>query len=85
MNKSIKAATIIELSPADQLRTLMAVALDVDSVSDRDRLDQWPEIDQMEAVVLCERHLGLGETNEDRLLKCRTVGDLVAIFQGAKA
>jgi hypothetical protein len=34
----------------------------------------------MEAVVACERHLGLGETDEDRLMKCETVGHLVAIF-----
>lgn len=80
MAHSTKSAPSIELSLPDRLRVLIAAAFDVESVRDQDRLDQWPSLDFMEAVVACERHLGLGETDEDRLMKCETVGHLVAIF-----
>ncbi len=80
--KSTKTApkTGPDLSPEGKVRQMIALSLCVESVYDADSLDRWPSLDLVEAVVICERALGLGEIDDDKLLACKTIGDLVDII-----
>lgn len=80
--KSTKSTTSpdTEFSLQDQIHRIFADALDVDSLDHGSLLDTWPSINLMEAVILSERAGGLPESNEDALLRCRTVGDLIELL-----
>ena len=67
-------------TPAGHIRDLIAFSLCEDQVQDTDLLGKWSSLDVVEAVVVCERALGTGEIDDERLIRCRTVGDLVRIF-----
>lgn len=80
--KSIKHTTSpdTDLSPQDQIHRIFTDALDVDYLDHGSLLDIWPSINLMEGIVLAEHAGGLPETDEDLLLRCRTIGDLIEIL-----
>lgn len=67
------------LTPEESIRAILATALSVDEVRDEDLLDPHASIDVVEGVVRCERHLSITEVDEDRLLRCLTIGDLIRL------
>ena len=69
-----------DATPADRVRTLLAFSLCVDSVRDEDSLDIFPSLDVVEAIVVCERALGIPEIDDERLLKCQTIGRRVGVI-----
>lgn len=80
--KSLKCTTSpdTDLSAQDQLHRIFADALDVDSLDHGSLLNIWPSINLMEAVILSEQAGGLPESDEDSLLRCRTIGDLIELL-----
>ena len=69
-----------DATPTDRVRTLLAFSLCVDHVSDDEPLDKFNSLDLVEAVVVCERTLGLKEIDDERLLKCQTIGRRVGVI-----
>ena len=67
-------------TPAGHIRDLIAFSLCEDQVQDTDMLSRWSSLDCVEAVIAVERTLGTSEIDDERLIRCRTVGDLVRIF-----
>ena len=58
--------------PADYIRDLIAFSLCEDRVQDTDMLSRWSSLDCVEAAIACERALGTGEIDDERLIRCRT-------------
>ena len=81
--ESLKLSPITpaDLSPQDRIRHILAFSLCMDKVSDSDLLAQWPSLDVTEAVVCCERELKIPEVDDELLLRCLTIGDLVRAIQ----
>lgn len=81
--KSTKHApsTAAELTPEGHIREIIAFSLGEGSVSDSDLLDRWTSLDCVEAIVCCERDLKIPEIEDEKLLKCMTIGDLVRAVQ----
>lgn len=80
--KSIKTAAVIDpidLSPEARIRHILAFSLGEVSVSDSDPLEKWSSLDCVEAIVCCERDLEIPEINDDLLLKCKMIGDIVKL------
>ena len=75
----MKSAAVLQadLSQHDRIRALLAFSLCVDAVYDEDLLDKWSSLYCVEAVVACERAFGVAEIEDDELLRCRSIGDLV--------
>jgi acyl carrier protein len=66
--------------PAARIREILAFSLCENAVADNDLLSKWSSLDVVEAVVACEQALGIPEIDEDRLIRCKTIGDLIRIF-----
>lgn len=79
--KSTKQApsTAPDLTPEARIRQILALSLHEESVKDADSLTLWSSLDCVEAVIACERQLGIPEIDDDLLLKCKTIGDIVEL------
>jgi len=69
-----------DLAPEVRIRQMLAFSLCEENVSDADELSRWSSIDCVEAVIHCERSLGIAEVSEEKLIECATVGALVAMI-----